>query len=247
MLKAANEVLGYKIAARDGEIGKAYDFFFDYRSWTVRYLVVDTGAWLSDRRVLLVPQALGHSDWERRTFSVDLTRAQVSESPQIDTDQPLTRWHEEQLHTYYAWAPYWGSSFMAGYMQPAQIVVPEPVPPSEAAEPPPDNGLRSVRDTTGYHVAAADGDIGHVEDLIIDEEGWRIRYVVVDTRNWLPGRKVLVDPRWVRDIDWATRSAGTDLTRDQVRKSPPFDPSAPVNRGYEERFYDYYGRPRYWD
>ena len=57
--------------------------------------------------------------------------------------------------------------------------------------------LRSANKVTGYRIGATDGDIGHVEDFIIDDETWEIRYMVVDTQNWWPGKKVLVAPQWI--------------------------------------------------
>jgi hypothetical protein len=110
-----------------------------------------------------------------------------------------------------------------------------------------DPHLRSVGEVAGYHIEASDGEIGHIEDFIFDDETWKIRYVVVDTKNWLPGRKVLVSPLWVEDVSWRKRRVRVDLTQEEIKSSPEYDPTAPVNRQYEERLYDYYGRPRYWD
>ena len=97
-----------------------------------------------------------------------------------------------------------------------------------------------------YRVDAKDGKIGHVADLIVDSEAWDICYMVVDTRDWLPGKKVLVAPAWVDRVSWEGSMVAVDLTREQVENSPEYDPSQPVNREYEARLYDYYGRPRYW-
>ena len=99
----------------------------------------------------------------------------------------------------------------------------------------------------GYAIRAKDGDIGHVEDLIAGEGSWVIRYVAVDTCNWLPGRKVLIAPLWISDIEWSENKVTVDLTREQIEKSPEYDPAQPVNRSYEERLFDYYGRPKYWE
>jgi hypothetical protein len=109
-----------------------------------------------------------------------------------------------------------------------------------------DPHLRSTREVIGYHIQARDGEIGHVEDLIVEDEIWFIRYLVIDTRNWLPGRKVLVAPAWAEQVNWVERRVYLDLSRETVKNSPEFDPSMPVNREYEVRLYDYYGRPKYW-
>jgi hypothetical protein len=109
-----------------------------------------------------------------------------------------------------------------------------------------DPHLRSTKEVIGYHIQAVDGEIGHVEDLIVDDEEWFLRYLVVDTRNWLPGKAVLVAPGWAKRVDWVKRKVHVDLPQEAIRDSPEFDPSRPVNREYEVRLYDYYGRPHYW-
>lgn len=238
MLRSARHVTGYEISARDGMLGKVKDFLFDDESWTVRYLVVDSGTWLPGRRVLIRPATVGQPDWERGVFPVGLSREQVEKAPGIEEDQPVSRQYEIELHRFYGWSPYW-----AGAGSPA---IPPPDPEEVKRGDRGDPHLRSAKEVTGYHVSATDGSIGHVEDLILDDRAWILRYLVVDTRNWLPGRKVLVSTQWFRSIDWTERAVDTDLSKEQVRASPEYDPEAPVNRRYEERLYDFYGRPGYW-
>lgn len=114
-------------------------------------------------------------------------------------------------------------------------------------EPRGDPHLRSLDEVSGYRIDAVDDEVGHVEDLIVDDDDWVIRYMVVDTRNWLPGRKVIVSPQWIEGFDWEKKLAHVELTREQIENSPEFEAGAPVNREYETRLYDYYGRPVYWD
>lgn len=106
--------------------------------------------------------------------------------------------------------------------------------------------LRSANELTGYVLKAEDGDIGRCKDFLFDDDRRTVRCMVVDTRNWLPGRKVLLSPLWLDTVDWITRKVHVDLDKDQIKNSPEYRPSAPVNRDYEARLYDYYGRPRYW-
>lgn len=243
MLRSINEVIGYQIAATDGDIGNAHDFLFDDQAWIVRHLVVDTGRWLPGRKVLIAPEALGSVDWEQQMIAVALTREKIEQSPSVDTDQPVSRQQEIEMYRYYAWAPYWSTGLAGPYPLPSGVTVPEQ--PGQAVEEG-DSHLRSVRHVKGYHVSAADGEIGHIEDFIVDDETWRLRYVVVDTRNWLPGRKVLVALQWLRQFDWAERKVGTDLEREAIKHGPDYDPAIAVNRAYEERLYDFHGRPKYW-
>ena len=245
MRRSLNDLIGYTIRANDGDIGTVSEFYFDDNGWTIRYLVVDTGGWLSGRKVLISPIALAKPDWESRTFPVKLTKEQVLNSPSIDTDKPVSRQHETELHGYYGWPIYWGSGPVFGGVQASPLMMMETVKEDEAPpeEPESDTHLRSTSQVTGNHIEATDGEIGHVEDFIVDEETWAIRYLLVDTRNWLPGRRVLVSPRWIKRVSWAESRVFVDLTRDAIKNSPEFDPRKPVTFDYEGKLHDYYGWP----
>lgn len=251
MLRSVKELHGYKILARDGEMGKVHEFLFDDEFWTIRYLVADTGSWLQQKLVLISPIALQQPDWSGRKFPVTLTKEQVENSPDIDKDKPVSRQHEIRLNRYYRWPLYWtggGLSAAGTPGMPPPLVEDEEMAEieQEDIEDAKDKHLRSTKEVMNYHIHARDGEIGHVEDFIVDDENWLIRYLVVDTKNWLPGRKVLVSVEWSERIDWAGALVHVDLTREQIKQSPEFDPSKPVNREYEKQLYDFYGRPKYW-
>jgi hypothetical protein len=165
----------------------------------------------------------------------------VEHSPTTAADEPVSRQMESELHAYYGWRPYWGVAATVMATQALEEAR------KETEQIWPDPHLRSSREVIGYHIRARDGEIGHVEDLIASDVGWGIRYLVVDTHNWLPGRKVLVDPFWAEQVSWAERRVHVDMTREMVKSSPEFDPSAPVNREYEVRLYDFHGRPKPWE
>ena len=216
MQKSTKELKGYAIDATDGDIGKVDDFYFDDKSWTIRYLVVDTGNWLLGRKVLLSPIAVGKADFSSGRFNVTLTKKQVEESPSIDTDKPVSRQHEAYYHDYYGFPYYWNGPYLWGPMyypgRPGadQKRIEERRAEREEAG---DLHLRSAAHVTGYHIEATDGEIGHVEDFIIDDETWEIRYIVVDTRNWLPGKKVLIAPRWIDRVSWNDSKVYVSLSR----------------------------------
>lgn len=232
-------------------IGKVRDLYFDDVHWDVRYLVADTGGWLTGRQVLLSPAAFGTPRWDERSFPVALTRDEIENSPDVATDQPVSRQLEKDIVDYFAWPVYWAAA-----PSPAAPITTSIPPPTMGRETQPelqqsdatkaDPNLRSMREVGGYRVQAADGQIGHVEDLVVDDEVWRIRYVVVDTRNWLPGGKVILAPDWFSRFDWQQSLAITGLDKETIKNAHKFDPSQPVNRDYEGRLYDYYGRPAYW-
>ena len=228
---------GYGIHASDGDIGSVRDLYFDDTTSLVRYLVIDTGRWLPGRRVLLAPAAVGGIDHAGKAITAGLTRRQIKESPGIETDRPVSRQYEESLHRHYGWDPYWygaGAYGMAPYwggMGMAAVPPPAPHDPvereladRELAERG-DPHLRSAHEVVGYYVAASDGDIGHVEDLLVDETNWMIRELVIDTRNWLPGKKVLVAPERLRSVDWADQHIVLDMSRPDVKASPEYDPA----------------------
>lgn len=245
MRRSLNNLVGYTIQAKDGDIGKVCEFYFDDQSWTIRYVVVDTGGWLSGRKVLISPVVFDSPDWESGTFPVNLTKEQVQSSPGIDTDRPVSRQHETELHGYYGWPVYWGSAAAFGGVQASPLLVMETVREDEAPaeEPGSDTHLRSTSEVTGSRIEATDGEIGHVEDFTVEEETWSIRYLLVDTSNWLPGRRVLLSPQWIKRVSWAESKVVVDMTRDAIKNSPEFDPRKPVALDYEGKLHDYYGRP----
>jgi PRC-barrel domain len=247
----ANDLRGLTVGATDGDIGTVEEFYFDDTSFTVRHLVVDTGGWLSGRKVLISPMALREVHWGGKRIKAALTKAQVENSPPIDTDKPVSRQHEIEYYGHYGYPYYWAGPYLWGALL-------YPFPLSDRATSLEkerhwdwagkggDPHLRSSAVVTGYHIAATDGDIGHVEDFLFDDTTWALRYMVVDTRNWWPGKRVLVSPEWVERVDWSNSKVHVGVTREQIKKSPEYDPSSSVERDYETRLHDHYGRPSYW-
>ena len=249
MLHNLNKIIGNVLEAKDGEIGRCKDFLFDDEIWTIRYMVAGTGKWLPGRKVLISPISLAEPDWNSRLFQVKLTKQQIEDSPPIDAHAPVSRQYESKWFDYYAYPYYWSGSGAWG-------MGPHPGPlfsqnrEDAAVAPNTDKGdpsLRSTAEVKGYHVQAKDDEIAYVEDFILDDETWTIRYMVVDTRKWLPGRKILIMPYWIDSVDWKENKVNVKLTTEQIKNSPEYDPSVPVNREYEERLYDFYGLPKFWD
>lgn len=251
MLRSVKKLQGYKIKTTDSEIGKAYEFYFDDKFWTVRYLVVDTGKWLPGRQVLISPFSLGKPNWTKNTFPVNLTREQVNNSPEIDEARPVSRKMEIDLADYYGWPVYWagvGAKLPGGVPRTKQSESKKAA--KQTIESPVNPNLRSTREVIDYNIQAVDSEVGHVEDFILDDSSWIIRYLVIDTRvwlHWLPGgKKILIAPPWIHKIEWAESKVHVDLTRENIERSPEFDPSKPLSREYEVLLFDYYGRPKYW-
>jgi sporulation protein YlmC with PRC-barrel domain len=251
MLHNLTELKGHTIKARDGEIGEVEDFYFDDDRWTIRYLVVDTGKWLPGRQVLISPISLGRADRSNRRIQVDLTMKQIEDSPGIETDRPVSRQYETSYHDYYGYPYYWTGPYLWGpAAYPGPLMMPERTrAEAEAIRREQESGdphLHSANEVAGYYIEATDGDIGHVEEFIIDDENWAIRYIVVDTRNWWPGKKVLVSPQWIERASWHDSRVYVNLSRHNIQEAPEYDLTKPPSRDYEASLHRHYGRPPYW-
>ena len=272
MVHSIHEMQGYTIQVTDGKIGKVHDFLFDDAGWTVRYLVVDTGGWLSGRRVLISPIAIRAARWNDQVIEVHLTRHQVEQSPGIETDKPVSRQKEIEYAGYYGYAPYWnglgvwGAGVYPGAMHPVVKPLPAGAPVNRtehqgtpAVKPLPagapvdrlehqgastenagDPHLRSTREVMGYTIQASDDSIGHVDDFMVDDDTWELRYMVVDTSTWLPGDHVLIAPSWISNISWDESRVFVELPRATIEHAPPFDLYTPVSPEYEARLHAYY-------
>ena len=258
MLRHESQINGYAIHASDGLIGTINDVLFDDATWFVRWFVIDTGTWLTGRKVLLPPSALESVNHTANQFVVKLSRQQVRDCPDIDTDLPVSRQHETNIYNYYGWAPYWGAGSYMGMVGYGGYLDGSPITPSSAAlvereksidqaeRSKNDPTLRSIKEVTGYYVHANDGDVGRVEDFLMEDGDWSIHYLVVDVGKWWHGNKVLVSPLAVQSIRWTDRQVNLGLNRKTVQDSVAYDPSATVDPIYEKHIHKYNdaGRPR---
>lgn len=232
MMHSVRSLQGFGIAATDGDIGTIDDVYFDDDKWTIRHLIVDTGGWLTGRKVLLSPHAVSRVNWSERMVHVNVTRQKVEDSAGIDTDEPVSRQEESALHDHYGFPYYWGGPMLWGYtslpmLMPAPAVDSETQEIEQRIEQERDHHLRSSDAVIGYHIHATDGDLGHVEDFLFDEEDWSIRMMLVATRNWWPGKHVLVSPRRIDHVDWNAKTVAVGITREEIENSPEYDPEVP--------------------
>jgi hypothetical protein len=249
MVRSLKELEHYTVSATDGDIGHVADFLLDDERWTIRYLIVETGGFFSGHRVLISPISFRHVDWSTRGFHLALTRDRVKNSPGVDVDKPVSRQHELDWFGYYGYPRYWGYPGLWGMADYPGLFTTgrSDAPPAEEPGKLGDVHLRSAQEVRGYHIEGTDGPMGNVHDFIIDEETWAVRYLVIDTSNWWPEKKVLISPYWANGISWPEGEVFLDMPRQKIKKSPAWNPAAPINREYEARLYDYYGRPVYWD
>jgi len=245
MLTKMKSLSGFILKGIDGDFGKVLEFLFDDQHWAVRYLVADTGTWLTDRQVLLSPYSLGAIDKNNRHIGVKLTKKQIEESPALSTDLPVSKQFESQYHAYYGWPPYWAGPYVWG-MQSVPLIGPEEAKHVNSDGTHWDPHLRSTMTVSTYTVESTEGEIGRVTDFILDEHSWEVRYLVVATGHWWQGKHVLVAAHWVDKVSWDQGKVFINLTRDQIRNSPAFDTLAEITREYELALHGHFNREGYW-
>jgi uncharacterized protein YrrD len=265
MLRDVKDMLGFVIEATDGALGHVRDFYFDDEAWVIRYLVVETGDWLANRKVLVSPFSMREPMWKLEKLPVRLTREQVRASPSVDTDKPVSRHYELNFGGYYSYPKYWGGIGLWGSGYYPWIMdkglghggaVFEHVAAQggrqRVAHRADEHGdddphLRSCNAVIGYHIHATDGDVGHVQGMLVDEKSWAIRYLIINTSNWWLGHQVLVAPEWITEVSWFDRKVIIDLTRQAIQESPRWDPALLPDRPQEALVYQHYGRKGYWE
>lgn len=245
MLYRATALKNFKMNGVDGEIGKVKEFYFDDTHWTIRYLIADTGNWLTDRLVLISPYALTTVNHEEKHISARLTKKQLEDSPPIHLHKPVSRQFEETYYNYYGWPVYWQGMYKWGTVSNIEHDSEKRIA-STQDEKVQEHHLRSTADVIGYTVQAADGDIGHIEDFIIDDETWDIRYLIIDTKMLWLGKKVLISPEWVERIRWDESKVIINLLRDAINQSPEYSEESLLSREYETGLHQHYNRTGYW-
>jgi hypothetical protein len=262
VLFAVSAFEGCQVRASDGDVGAVKDFLFDDETWKVRWMAVDTSHWLPGRRVFIHPSATAPltlppkpalpmmSRGETLELTVNLTRAQIEAGPHTREDEPVTSDMEALLYDYYGWDPYWGATHFGAAALPnaeSRIVGDAARRDTDAEILPVDGGdrLHSVVELKGYTVHALDGDIGHVENVLADDSNWEIRYLIIATRNWWPGKIVQLAPYAVKGIDWFGQRINMNVSREQVRSAPAWDPLALADEAREEELHRHFGWPGY--
>lgn len=235
MKRNINGLLGYTMKGIDGEIGKVRDFYFDDETWDIRHVILKTGNWFSGRDVLISPKAILEMNWKDGILPVNLTMKQMLESPEIDTNKPVSRQQEIEIYGHNLWQPFWGNDFyttgLGGIFGSSNQNIQSDIKETAEVKPlgvnsSPDNRhLRSTHVVTGFHIHAIDGKIGHVIDFIIDDLNWKILYLAIDTHQWIGGQKLLLPVRNIKEIEWENATVYVDEKIETINKSLLFDRS----------------------
>ena len=228
MYQKIKQLYGKKLSASDGLIGHVLDFYFDDKTWAIRYLVADTGSWLSGRQVLL-PQhafgihALGRYNTEAEILTVNLTQKQIEDSPSIETHRHVSRQYEEDYYRYYGWPTYWQDGGMLGASGFPSVVPPPDDSQHHGHNQSDDPHLRSTKSVTGYQIHATDGEIGSVSGFVMDGRKWSIREVVVETGHWYSGKEILLLPENITRISYEDSSVFINLTKKNLEQTASND------------------------
>jgi hypothetical protein len=211
--------------ASDGEVGIAQDFYFDDQTWIIRYLIIKTGDWLSGRKVLISPFSLINQRGKPASFTVSLTKEQIRNSPDINTDKPVYRQQEIQLAEYYPGLDYWGKGSYKNGVANASIVSDQEIIKKafkKDNQPAADLHLQSILHMTGYRIHALDGEIGHAKDFIVTDEAWQLKYLVVETHKLFHDKQVFVPVGNIRKERWSNAEIYVDVTRGAIKNSSAY-------------------------
>ena len=250
MLRNLQEIKSYAMGATDGDLGHVTDLYIDDQNWGIRYFAAQTGSLLISRNVLISPYSIAGGDWEHKRLALHATRQQIKDGPEFDSGKPITRRQEMRNAKHFGYPYYWAGDMPVGdglnmpHLRPKDYLEARAQAAALAAD---DPHLRSCKAVVGLHVHANDGDLGHISGMLVDEDGWVIRYLVVDTSNWWMGNQVLIPPEWMTSVNWSDSKANIDLSRNTIKNSPRYESSAALNRAQEANMYDHYGRLNYWE
>ncbi|MCD5324844.1 MULTISPECIES: PRC-barrel domain-containing protein [Pontibacillus] len=255
MLLKGNLLEKFHLDANDGELGKVKDLYFDDKKWALRYMVVDTRKWLPGRKVVLSPSGIKEINVEDQLVHMNNDKESIRNSPTIEEEAPVSVQKEQEMANYYGWLPYWKGDSLWGTTGAPEMVGTEMAPQAPTVtenefNEEADHHLRSMNeikgDEAGYQLETADGNAGFIDDFIIEDESWKIRYVVVKTVEKLGGKRILISPDWMETVDWGKKSIPVNLDYKQIQDAPEYDPDKPVTRDDEEKIYTAFHRPKYW-
>jgi hypothetical protein len=240
MKRSLNILSEFTLETKDNSNGKVKDFLFDEKNWIVWYLEADFGGLFKSQKVLIPKVFLKKPLWMNKHFPLELSEDEIDKCPKIEDHLPISRKYEEELMKYYSVTPYWSTAYLGttgGYYPPRPLKTPSKIMEEEDVG----TNLRSFKEVRGYHIEAIDGEIGHVDDMIIDDEDMQVIYVVIDTSNWIPwSKKVLLSIEWMNKISYVGKHIKVNLNRETIKEGPGYDPTEIIDEKYEKSIYDFY-------
>jgi hypothetical protein len=197
------------VIATDGEMGVIRNFLIDDRSWAIHYVVGHLGTWPKRRDVVLPIAAVEQPDWVKRIFQARLTKEQVRDSPDVDSEKPVSRQQEIAMEEYWGKMAYWAYTQM-------ETGAPMPTGRKYPVRTKEDPDLRGAVNLIDYQVWATDGEIGRLEGFIMDEASWHLGYMDVKAGDWLLSRSILIPTRWIKSVSWASCRVNLHHSKDGI-------------------------------
>lgn len=263
-MRELSTLLGMQVKSAKGEnMGKVKDILYDDREWTSRYLVVDTGGLFKRNEILISPIVVSdiHSD---DGITLRMHHEEIEDSPKLESRLPISRQMEKTYVSYFGWPTYWVTPLSVegvppisrpehgkGWRDPAQpekssIQISEQREKKARSSGQIEANLRSFNELLGYEVSSLDEGFGKVDDILQEEDSWKIRYFSIKTRKWLPSKSVLLAIEWVDQISWTHESIQVSLPSKQIKDSPSYTSASKLTRSQEKALYRHYGREGYW-
>ncbi len=258
MLRKLHSLKSFVVNGKNGKLGKVDDFYFDQEQFVVRYLVIDTGSWLEHEQTLISTHAIDNIDFDSSIIHVNLSSDELEDSPSIEKNEPISKSKEKALIEYFGWPDYWKKSHSsdselihAGITERKKLLNFKTLQKEDEAKQKAkkvESNLRSLEEIRGYKIHAKDDKFGHLEDLFVEEEdSWIIRYLLIDTRNIMEGKLVIIAPEWIESINWFDKEIFIDKDKKEIEESPEYkEEKAPIDKSYEELLYDHYDEKKYW-
>lgn len=258
-LHKLSDLIRHTLLLNDGSVATVVCVYFDDQNWTVRHFVVRMDGQHPGREVLVPPNAIQGLPHQPGSFGATLTREELESAPSADSQMPVSRHYQLQIPPQSGCPPSLSRDIGAGSVRSTDVnwfgwlpVPPQgrvfdptiqaslPTQPDHRPETPKHPHLCSSESVRGYHLLARDGKIGHVEDFILEEPDWKVRYLEINTRNWLPGKHVLMTPAWILDVNWAMQQVEVGLDRRTIQTAPPYEPKMAISPDDEIELRDHY-------
>jgi hypothetical protein len=244
MLSLLRNLTGGKVLVGNQTIGAVGDLFFDNRDWTVRFILLRVGSWFRQKSILITPDQINSIEWMKTGAFITVNQDVIEKNPRIDQDR----------FALYQWPYYWTGAGVLGIASTSDIskwgITPDSkfklIPKRSSLEKRKAINIQSVNGTLDYHIKTRDTDVGYLEDFIVSDEDWKIRYLVVDTQLLLPERLILLSSEWVQSISWDHLIVHFDIPEEQLINSPVYSPKSNITREYEERLWSHFQKPGYW-
>lgn len=249
MLHSYNDLKTFAIRAVDDRSSKVDDIYFDDSDWHIRYLVAQSGFLLTAHQGLVGARLLDAPDVTKREIPVNLTEEELKSADSPETDPPVS----EQDRSTDAHDPGLWPSFLVGTGAPYspdvamdQLGLDRSEQSAGTADRRGDPHLRSMAEILDYSVETRDGEVGSVIDFLIEADGWQLRFLAIDTGNWLPGRRVVVTTDWITDVDAVDRKIHVDVDQQTLKDAPRLRSIEDLHLSDAKEAIDRYGHVGYW-